>query len=120
MHVHCLDTAEVLHLLQEFAAAVLAITTALGGPPSNNSSGSGSASSSLNGSGVRPSASGRKPVLPTGVSTLNPDAYFHAKESLVLALNQLHAAFKGSHPQIAKAVNLAKQNIEDVGLFEAM
>ncbi len=51
---------------------------------------------------------------------MNPDAFFHTKESIVLALNQLHAAFKGSHPQIAKAVNAAKQNIEDVGLFEAM
>lgn len=97
---------------------MLAVTTALGG--TSNSSNGGTANNGLSGSGVRPSASGRKPVLPMGVSTLNPDAFFHTKESLVLALNQLHAAFKGSHPQIAKAVNQAKQHIEDVGLFDAM
>ena len=69
-------------------------------------------------SGVRPSASGRKPVLPEGVSTLNPDSFFHAKQSLVLALTQLHAAFKSSTPALASALSHAKSEIEDIGLFE--
>lgn len=128
------------YLTQEFSAAIAAITAALQGPNaataaatvaaashththtsasgSNNSSGSGSNSSSLSGAGVRPSASGRKPVLPQGVSTLNPDSFFHAKQSLVLALNQLHAAFKSSTPALAKALLHAKSEIEDIGLFE--
>lgn len=79
---------------QEFAAAVKAVTVALGGTPAtpgSNSSGSGALSSSsgassrsgngtLSGSGgagggnpnsvnVRPSASGRRPVLPVGAPT---------------------------------------------------
>ncbi len=53
------------------------------------------------------------------MSTLNPDAFYHAKESVVIALTQLHAAFRGSHPALAKALAAAKLNIEDAGLFEA-
>lgn len=68
--------------------------------------------------GVRPSASGRKPVLPEGVSTLNPDSFFHTKQSLVLAITQLHAAFKTSTPALAAALAHAKTEIEDIGLFE--
>lgn len=107
--------------MQEFSAAIAAITSALLGPgaaglPSSNGS---SLSGSQSGAGsVRPSASGRKPVLPDGVSTLNPDSFFHAKQSLVVALSQLHAAFKGSTPGLAKALQEAKSEIEDVGLFE--
>lgn len=55
-----------------------------------------------------------------GVSTLNPDSFYHTKESLVLALHQLYAAFKSSHPQMAKALSLAKNEVEDVGLFDSM
>lgn len=61
----------VVVLSQEFSAAIAAITAALLGPTANasahsSSSGGSSANSSLSGSGVRPSASGRKPVLPEG------------------------------------------------------
>jgi hypothetical protein len=52
------------------------------------------------------------------VSTLNPDSFFHAKQSLVLALNQLHAAFKSSTPGLAGALAHAKGEIEDIGMFE--
>lgn len=111
--------------MQEFSAAIAAITAALQGPNSAHASSNGSKSSStsggssLSGSGaVRPSASGRKPVLPEGVSTLNPDSFFHAKQSLVLALTQLHAAFKTSTPALASALANAKSEIEDIGLFE--
>jgi hypothetical protein len=38
---------------------------------------------SLSGTGVRPSANGRKQVLPTGVSTLNPDSFYHTKVGVV-------------------------------------
>eukprot|EP00775_Hariotina_reticulata_P005153 gene5153-5393_t len=105
--------------LREFSDAILAITLELRGEPRNSSSGS---SSSINGSlsGVRPSASGKKPVLPEGISTINPDSFFYVKEKLVSALSKLHAAFKGSHPQLAKALSQAKNEIEDTGLFEDM
>lgn len=53
-----------------------------------------------------------------GVSTLNPDSFYHAKQSLVLALTQLHAAFKSSTPALASALAHAKGEIEDIGLFE--
>lgn len=83
------------------------------------SSASGSSWSGGGGAGsVRPSASGRKRVLPDGVSTLNPDSFFHAKQSLVLALMQLAAAFKGANPSLGQALADAKSEIEDVGLFE--
>lgn len=52
------------------------------------------------------------------MSTLNPDSFFHAKQSLVLALNQLHAAFKSSTPALAAALAAAKGEVEDIGLFE--
>lgn len=103
---------------QEFSAAIAAITAALQGPSAHSSSNGSSTSSSLSGSGVRPSASGRKPVLPEGVSTLNPDSFFHTKQSLVLALTQLHAGFMGSYPALASALSHAKSEIEDIGLFE--
>lgn len=56
--------------IQEFSAAIAAITAALLGPSaySSVSGGSSSANSSLSGSGVRPPASGRKPVLPEGAA----------------------------------------------------
>jgi hypothetical protein len=57
-------------------------------------------------------------VLPEGVSTLNPDSFFHTKQSLVLALTQLHAAFRTSTPALAAALAHAKTEIEDIGLFE--
>jgi hypothetical protein len=65
-----------LHRLQEFSAAIASITAALTGVSMSDS---GSPNNSLSGSGVRPSASGRKQVLPTGVSTLNPDSFYHTK-----------------------------------------
>lgn len=52
------------------------------------------------------------------MSTLNPDSFFHGKQSLVLALTQLHAAFKSSTPALASALAHAKAEIEDIGLFE--
>lgn len=58
------------------------------------------------------------PHAHAGVSTLNPDSFFHAKQSLVLALTQLHAAFKSSTPALASALAHAKAEIEDIGLFE--
>jgi hypothetical protein len=39
---------------------------------------------------VRPSASGRKQVLPTGASTLNPDSFYHTKVGLPYTLCFLH------------------------------
>lgn len=122
MHAQGMDAVARV-TLQEFSAAIAAITAALQGPSSTNTSlngggSSSSASSSLSGAGVRPSASGRKPILPEGVSTLNPDSFFHAKQSLVLALTQLHAAFKSSTPALAGALSHAKSQIEDIGLFE--
>jgi hypothetical protein len=57
-------------------------------------------------------------LLLSGVSTLNPDSFFHAKQSLLLALTQLHAAFKSSTPTLATALANAKSEIEDIGLFE--
>jgi hypothetical protein len=62
--------------MQEFSAAIASITAALTGISMSDS---GSPNSSLSGAGVRPSASGRKHVLPTGVSTLNPDSFYHTK-----------------------------------------
>jgi hypothetical protein len=47
-------------------------------------------------------------------------SFFYVKEKLVSALSKLHAAFKGSHPQLAKALSQAKNEIEDTGLFEDM
>lgn len=64
--------------MQEFSAAIASITAALTGVAMSDA---GSPNSSLSGSGVRPSASGRKQVLPTGVSTLNPDSFYHTKVS---------------------------------------
>uniref|UniRef100_A0A383VH43 Uncharacterized protein n=1 Tax=Tetradesmus obliquus TaxID=3088 RepID=A0A383VH43_TETOB len=106
-----------LKALQEFSAAIASITAALTGVSMSDA---GSPNSSLSGSGVRPSASGRKQVLPTGVSTLNPDSFYHTKESLVVALTQLYGAFKASHPAMGKALSLAKNEIEDAGLFDSM
>lgn len=55
---------------------------------------------------------------PAGMSTVNPDAFYHAKESVTIALTQLHATFRGSHAALAKVLAAAKLNIEDAGLFE--
>jgi hypothetical protein len=105
---------------QEFTAALASITAALSGAPGTPSSahGGGSSDGSSAGAAVRPSASGRKPVLPDGVSTLNPDSFFHTRQSLVLALTQLLAAFKGGSPALTGAVSRAKEEVEDIGLFE--
>ncbi|KAF8066279.1 wdr48 [Scenedesmus sp. PABB004] len=73
--------------LHEFASALAAITSALGGTSSLGQAGGGGGSLSGSG-GARPVASSKRPVLPPGVSTLNPDSYFHAREGLVLALAQ--------------------------------
>jgi hypothetical protein len=72
--------------LQEFSAAIASITAALTGVSMSDS---GSPNNSLSGSGVRPSASGRKQVLPTGVSTLNPDSFYHTKVGLLFTFSSL-------------------------------
>jgi hypothetical protein len=52
------------------------------------------------------------------MSTVNPDAFYHTKESVVIALTQLHATVRASHPKLAKVLAATKLNIEDAGLFE--
>lgn len=111
------QTAYLPAALQEFSMAITNITAALQGtrvPSSNGGSTTGSSSTSC--SGRAPSGSGRRPVLPDGVSALNPDAFYHAKMSLVAALGQLAAAFKGA--ALGEALSVAKDEVEDLGLFE--
>jgi hypothetical protein len=42
------------------------------------------------------------------------------QESLVVALTQLYGAFKSTHTAMGKALSLAKNEIEDAGLFDSM
>lgn len=105
--------------LAEFAAAVRAISEGLApgaappleAPPAL--SGSGGAANGASGGAARP-------LFPAGCGCTpgSPEAFYRVREALAAACKAAAAAFKGSHPALAKALRGAVEGLEDAGLFD--
>lgn len=114
-----------LKALQEFSAAVHAISNSLqpgSAPPLAAAAAPGGASSAggRSADGGRTAAAAARALFPAGCGCgpASPEAFYRVREALALALKSFGAAFKSSHPGLARAVKGVVDDLEETGLFD--
>ncbi|KIY95630.1 hypothetical protein MNEG_12334 [Monoraphidium neglectum] len=114
----------------EFSATLYSISESLKpglAPPlvavqrasSNAGSGGGGAPRSADGSGRTAAAAARALFPPgCGCGPASPEAFYRVREAAAQALTSLAAAFKPSHPALARAIKGTVEGLEDTGMFD--